>query len=246
MIKLELPVKPDRLTLEFQTAKTQEFLDTGKQVWNIDWLKEAVFNMAFGKCCYSEVKLGEESKNMEIEHFYPKSLYQDEVMSWGNLLPSLKKCNGKKRTLDTKNEPIINPFINNPKDFFYIKACRYYAKDANRIVAKRSIDKLDLNDRITFVNPRLDIFNGITNELVDRKIDFDIFQDILIPIGRIKRLMQTGNRKKEYSALVSTLILSDENYIAIEKLLIEKELWDAEFETLKSELIFCSLLPPLE
>jgi len=209
-------------------------------------LKEAVFDLSFGKCCYSEVKLGEESKNMEIEHFHPKSLYQDEVMSWGNLLPSLKKCNGKKGTLDTKSEPIINPFIHNPKDFFYIKACRYYAKDTNRIVAKRSIEKLDLNDRITFVNPRLDIFNGITNELADRKIDFDTFQDILIPIGRIKRLMQTGNRKKEYSALVSTIILSDDNYIAIEKLLIEKNLWDAELEALKSELNFCSLLPAAE
>jgi len=246
MIKLELAPCPARLTPEFQATKTQEFKDTGNSVWDIEWLKEAVFDLSFGKCCYSEVKLGEESKNMEIEHFHPKSLYQDEVMSWGNLLPSLKKCNGKKGTLDTKSEPIINPFIHNPKDFFYIKACRYYAKDTNRIVAKRSIEKLDLNDRITFVNPRLDIFNGITNELADRKIDFDTFQDILIPIGRIKRLMQTGNRKKEYSALVSTIILSDDNYIAIEKLLIEKNLWDAELEALKSELEFCSLLPAAE
>jgi len=57
----------------------------------------------------------------------------------------------------------------------------------------------------------------------------------------MKRLLDQGNRKKEYSALVSTTILIDENYIEIENLLKEKTLWDNEFEDLKNELEFCAL-----
>jgi len=241
MIKLELPIKPDKLTPEFQAAKTQEFRDTGNLVWNIPWLKEAVYNMSFGKCCYSEVRLGIESKNMEIEHFYPKSIYPEKVMDWGNLLPSLKKCNGIKNNHDTLIEPIINPFVDNPKNFFYLKACRYYPQKSQKEIASRSIEKLALNDRKEFVIKRLEIENGIVAELRDRKIDFENYDIISIPIGRMKRLLDQGNRKKEYSALVSTTILIDENYIEIENLLKEKTLWDNEFEDLKNELEFCAL-----
>ena len=97
MIKLELPPKPRQLTDELQSRLTQEYKDTGKTVWKIEWLKKTVSEMSFGKCCVSEIRLGEESKYMEIEHFYPKKQYPDKVMEWGNLLPSCKKCNGTKR-----------------------------------------------------------------------------------------------------------------------------------------------------
>ena len=244
MIKLELPPCPVELTTQLQALKTTEFITSGKQkrVWDIDWLTDAVFDMAFGKCCYSEVRLGEESKNMEVEHFQPKSIYPNKVMEWGNLFPSLKKCNGKKRDLDVIKEPIINPFVDNPKEYFQLKGCRYYPLTKNETVAKRSIEKLALNDRETFVNRRFEISVETKKKLEDLRIDFDKIDDITIPVGRFRRLLQTGNREKEYSSLVSTTILTDQNYIEIKKLLEVRELWDAEFKALKCELEFCALI----
>ena len=109
MIKLDLPPKPDQLTKEFQEIKTQEFLSSGKtkNVWKIKWLKDAVYQMAFGKCCYSEIRLVEESKYMEVEHYAPKSIYPDKVMEWGNLLPSCKKCNGTGFYLTESGEKVM-------------------------------------------------------------------------------------------------------------------------------------------
>ncbi len=244
MIKLDLPPKPNQLTDEFQAIKTQEFIDSGKtkNVWNIDWLKDAVFQMAFGKCCYSEARLGEESKNMEIEHFAPKSLYPHMVMEWGNLLPSLKKCNGTKLDLDVVKEPIINPFENNPKEYFKLIGCRYYPLNENLIVAKRSIEKLSLNHRKTFVNKRFEISKELIIKLEDIKKDFENYDDKIIPIERLKRLMKTGNRKEEYSALVASTILSNQNYKEKEDWLRINLLWDEEFESLKQELLYCALL----
>ena len=40
--------------------------------------------MTHHKCAYSEVVLGENSTYIEINHFYPKSLYPDKVVEWGN------------------------------------------------------------------------------------------------------------------------------------------------------------------
>lgn len=244
MIKLELALRPDKLTPAFQSEKTQEFIDSGKtkSVWHIDWLKDAVFQMSFGKCCYSEIRLGEESKYMEIEHFHHKDGYPEEVMQWGNLLPACKKCNTTKGSHDTIAEPIVNPFIDHPKDFLYFKNYRYSPKNQ---IGRTSIDVLALNDRDHFVTPRF----KIGNEIVERLQDFvesiesvDSARRQKRYITRLKSLLAQGNRKEEYAALVSTTILLDDNFIEIERALKEKRLWDAEFEALKVELTFCALI----
>lgn len=243
MIKLDLPEKPIQLTVDLQARLTQEFKDTGKSVWKIDWLKEVVSDMSFGKCCFSEIRLGEESKYMEIEHFHPKRLYPDEVMEWGNLMPSCKKCNVTKLEHDTLKEPIVNPFVDNPKDYLFFKNYRYYSKNKNEI-GHRTIDVLGLNDHSHFVNPRFKIGNEIIEQLRDFKDNSQNLDDKRKNryISRLKKLIELGNRKEEYAALVSTTILSDENFNDTEELLKLKGLWDNEFESLKSELEFCALL----
>jgi len=242
MIKLKLAPKPIQLTEDLQKTLTEEFKKTGKPVWNVDWLKKDILAMSFGKCCYSEIPLGQESNYMEVEHFFPKDNYPDNVMQWGNLLPSCKKCNATKGKHDTKAEPIVNPFEDDPKDYFYLQGCRYYAKRENQ-KAKTSIEKLALNDRQHFVTPRFEITERLKKDLEDRKKDLITYPDSAEPINRIKRLLKQGNRKKEYAALSATIILLDNNYQEIEKKLKEKKLWDEELTALKTELEFCALLP---
>jgi uncharacterized protein (TIGR02646 family) len=247
MIKLDLPEKPDKLTKELQAALTEKFKKTRKSVWNIEWLKVAVFNKSFGKCCYSEIGLGEESKYMEIDHFAPKTHYPDLVMEWSNLLPSCKKCNGSKGSHDTVNNRIIYPFNDNPKDFLYFKGYRYYGKDIESI-GKKTIDVLDLNNNKEFVSCRYrvaDEIKEILEDLYDAKgVIFDSDRKRTKYIHKIKNLMKRGERKAPYAALVSTTLLEDDNYKRIESFLSDNILWDEELERLKKELEFCSLPNP--
>ena len=239
MIKLDLPEKPVQLTADFQAEKTLEFQRTHNPVWKIDWLKEAVLNMAFGKCCYSEILLDEESKYMEIEHFYPKSKYPKKVLEWGNLFPACKKCNIAKDDHDVEAEPIINPFSDDPKEFLYFKNYRYFPKNE---VGERTISVLDINHH-SLVKPRFKIGDKIMADLEDLKENIDHLETKKQShyIRQIKKLLEQGNRKEEYAALTASTILNDDNFSSIEKSLKERGLWDNELEELKRELIFCAL-----
>ena len=165
-------------------------------------------------------------------------------MSWENLLPACKKCNTTKGNHDTKTEPIINPFVDNPKDYLYIQNYRYRPLNNNQL-GRTTIDVLALNDDECFGDRRYEIGKGICAILEDI---YDDKEKMLNPklqnkyLKKIKKLLSKGSRKKEYSALVSTIILSDESFQYIENLLKENSLWDDEFEELKQELVYCALL----
>jgi uncharacterized protein (TIGR02646 family) len=243
MIKLELAPKPEQLTEEFQRDRTERFKSTGESVWNIPWLKDALLNMSHGKCCYSETRLGEESKYVEVEHFVPKSIAPELVLEWGNLLPSCKTCNGTKGDHDTRSEPIVNPFVDNPKDFFFYKDCILQPKENKREIAKRTTKITGLN-LPHFTKPRLRIGNELGRTVGDLFRDMDQLSDEGTRqhyLGKLSRLMSGGVRTEPYSALISTLILADENYIAIEEFLRRNGLWNDELSELKTELEFCSL-----
>lgn len=247
MIKLELSPKPDVLTEELQNRLTQQFIKTEEDVWNIKWLKEAIADKSFGKCCYSEISLGEESKYMEVEHFAPKSEHPELVMDWTNLNPSCKKCNVTKGEHDTMVDYIVNPFFDNPQDFLYLKGFRYYGKDEAGIGVNTK-DILGLNDKRHFVLKRCSVACEIieTLEYIFENINLFISTPIKKRnhIRRLKNLMQKGDRHEEYSALVSTTILENNEYKALEEYLTNNNLWDDEFRDLKSELEYCALLPP--
>jgi uncharacterized protein (TIGR02646 family) len=243
MIKYDLPPKPSRLTDDLQAELTQEFINhPEKAVWNMTWLKEAVFNKAFGKCCYSDIMLNEESKYMEIDHFYPKSNYAEFVLEWSNLNPSCKTCNASKGAHDPRREPIVNPFQDDPKDYFCFRNYLYCGKNTNG-KGKKTIEVLNLNNRKQFVEKRSKVGFDVIARLNHLKDNCDLFlQPHRKYLCMLKNQMREGNRKEEYTALVSTIILSDENFRHIETFLRYRHLWDNELEELKSELAFCALL----
>lgn len=96
MIRLYRPNCPQQLTDTVKDELTQEFINTGKNVWAKTYIKSALLAMSHNKCAYCECKLDEESKYMEVEHFLPKDDYPNQVVDWNNLLPSCKRCNTKK------------------------------------------------------------------------------------------------------------------------------------------------------
>ena len=66
MIQLELPPKPEALNDVLIEELTEQYKKEGTAVWKKDFLVDAVSEIAFGKCCYSECRLGEEGKYVEF------------------------------------------------------------------------------------------------------------------------------------------------------------------------------------
>jgi len=237
MIKLDLPNKPAQLTDEVQQNLTDEYKKNGTDVWNKPFIKKAVQNLAFDKCCYSEIELTGGGKYMEIDHFYPKKLFPDKVIEWGNLLPSVKTCNVTKGDYNTMLEPIINPFVDNPKEHLYIENYRFYGKTD---LGKLTIEKVALNHRTQFVEKRFEIGDKILEKLEDIKFDIGVVDDKRL-FARFIRLLKENTRESEYSASCSTIILESEDFKVIESYFAGKNLLDDEFETIKNDLIFCAL-----
>ena len=178
----------------------------------------------------------------ELLHFYSKVDFPEKVVQWGNLLPANKKCNITKGAHNVLEEPIITPFIDHPGDHLYVAGYRFFAKTE---LGRRTIDVVGLNDRMHFVTPRARIGAAFSDRLHTL---FTLIQGqdkddekLIIMIGKLKRLMNQATRQNEYSATMSTVILSDANFLSLEATIIKFGFWDEELQNLKDELVFCSL-----
>lgn len=247
MIKLEVIDKPKELTEDIIQTLTNEFKLTKTDVWNKTYIRESLLKMSHNKCCYCETKLMEESKYLEVEHFYPKSIYPDDVVKWENLLPSCKRCNISKGNLDTKNIPIINPRVDNPKEFLYFKDYRLYSKSKN-LKGKNTIENINLNDRQRLVNKRFEIGSKLSEFLEDLYEQAEIYSKeknnrLKNKITtKLRNLMLEGTSEYEFSALTANIILSSEFYLDIKNIFIKESLWDNEFQVLENKVVFCALL----
>lgn len=245
MIKIERTSKPIELTEEIEQSLTEEFKKNNDvAVWRKKYIVENLFKMSNGKCCYCETKLGEEGKSMHVEHYHPKCKYPDEVVKWENLLPSCSRCNINKGDHDTKLEPIINPAIDNPKDYFYFYNYRYKSKNRNKL-AIDTMGVLYLNDTNTIVKARFKICNSIIDKLSEiEELLEDYVKKINVSTRRknriihgLKDVLKCSQPTEEYSAVVATTIINDDNYKHIKNKLMTLELWDSELENLEKEAI---------
>lgn len=239
MIKLSLPDKPEKLAAN-EAKLTAEFkADNNKTVWRKDYITAPLLEMTHSKCAYSEVRLEEESKYMEVEHFKHKSKYPDEVVKWGNLLPSCKTCNDSKGTWDVVKNPIVNPLTDTPQTHLYVVSGRFYAKD---LIGRTTIDVLDLNNTDNFTMPRLKEAIMVIDHLeeaLDALKDADTKLKIQRRTRAIKNILKACGPQSVYSAVVATHIIHGwPGYNTLISTLKATELWDNEFEetisTLKS------------
>lgn len=236
MRKIELTPKPVELTEEVQAELTEEFRKyPEKAVWNKNYIKEALLNMTGYKCAYSEVLLQENSCYMEVEHFYPKSLYPEKVLEWGNLLPVCKVCNGKKGNIDPNKVSLINPLTEEPLQHLTFQ--NYLCKPLDAM-GENSILYFDLNN-LQFSKPR---FTQIERNERELSMLADEIEEGLTEtaqkrfISRLKTVMQSGQASEPYSVCTSLAICSDKNYWKIKKHLEKAELWNCRLQELDNGL----------
>ncbi|MFN8348180.1 MAG: hypothetical protein U0X91_24475 [Spirosomataceae bacterium] len=237
---------PPELTEEVVAQLTEEFQKTGNSVWKKEFIAKQLLALSNGKCAFSECKLQEEGKYPEVEHFAPKSLYPKEVVKWENLLPISSACNKAKGNHDTKKAPILNPRYEDPKEHLYFQVFRFKPKTEK---GRLSIEILNLNDQILWVNKRyaigikaIEMLENISEKL--RDYDQSLIKSIPKRnkiVQSLRNLFHEGTPKVEYSAVVASYILNDDDFQVVKDLMHKNNLWDEEFEALENQLLFCSL-----
>lgn len=246
MIKVERAPKPEKLTDELQSQLTEEFKkDKTKPVWNKAFIKKALLEESNNKCVYCECMIGKGYKEMHVDHFHYKDKYEDEVLMWDNLNPSCPQCNKNKSTHDTYKEPIVNPFNDDPKEFFYLKNYRYYSKnDSVMPIVQKTIDVLGLNDTDKIVKFRFEIGDALSNKIKEiydnannnkTQLTTDIGEKNKVLRG-CRNILSKGTKTAPFSAFMATIIKNDEYYAKTKELLKELDLWDEELDVLDKEV----------
>lgn len=224
---------------------TKEFIaDKSKTVWRKPYIVQPLKTMSHCKCCYCEISLIEQSREMHVEHFHYKDKYMEEVVMWDNLLPSCRQCNSNKGTTDTYSEPMLNPTIDNPKEYLYLNMFMIKSKD-NRVNSKgkNTVDILELNNRERLVNPRIKISCEIDeklNSINEIGSEYKNGQNITTRtrnkiVNGIKGILRLAQPSQEFSAFMSTIILNSDDYIEITNVLKSLGLWDDELQELHSK-----------
>jgi len=235
MIKLEREKKPDYLSDEKVAQLTNDFKTSKIAVWNNDHIKNPLLLSSHGKCAYCECPLTSESNYMEVEHFEDKKHNPDKVVLWDNLLPSCKKCNGSKGTHNVVDDPIINPYIENPKDHLLMRLYRFRGKTQK---GKSTIEVANLNHSSRLVLSRFDI-----GEKIDELIDIgwercNIYlekkdtrsRNRLIKI--VEGLLEESQPTSDYSASTATNLLSDSKFLELISVMKLENIWNEELESL--------------
>lgn len=247
MIRIVRTEKPVELTEAIEKQLTEEFIaNNSRKVWDKRYIRSALLNMSNNKCCYCECLVGSGHIDMHIEHFYPKSIYPNLVVDWNNLLPSCAACNSFKGSHDTRIEPIINPTLNRPQDYFYLRDYRYKCKSNNiNSIARRTLEVLMLNDTEKRVKQRF-ILGETLNDEIEKAREYleDNYTDIAIAqriknrgVNWCKKILRFGVPTAEFSAFMATIIYNNEDYCRIKEILNENNLWCEELRQLEESLL---------
>ncbi|WP_071784478.1 HNH endonuclease family protein [Serratia fonticola] len=161
-------------------------------------IKSALFPTSYNKCAFCECIPDEGGNFVQVEHFYPKSLYPIYCFDWDNFLPCCGKCNLAKSNLDTFVNPIINPYKDDPSDHLYVSLLRIKSKP-DSIIGWNSVKELRLNGS-RLINARRNLLGNIEN-LIERVGD-QITKVVNAPSSRTR-----DNRLAELSDLVDELEL---------------------------------------
>lgn len=235
MIKLTRGETPEFLTMEKTVELTEKFKSSGTSVWNNSNIKIPLLRSSNGKCAYCECSLTTESNYMEVEHFEDKKHNPEKVVKWDNLLPSCKKCNGAKGSHNVNNEPIVNPYLDDPREHIALRLYRFRGKTS---IGERTIDVTNLNHSERLVFSRFLIGEKIS-ELINIAWErFDLYQikkDSKTRnrlLGVIEGLLKECQKSAAYAASSATILLTDYKFIELVQAMKLSLVWNEDLETL--------------
>lgn len=233
MIKLTQVPPPEYLTSEKIKLLTEKFKNKNSPVWADKKIKKALNLTSNGKCCYCECNLGTTANYLEVEHFKCKSKYPDEVLEWSNLLPACKRCNSIKNNHDVVLTPIINPYLDIPKQHLALKSRRLIGLDD---LGKNTVEILELNDLQRLLRERsllIDVIEDKISNLLELTTTTDFIIIRKIKTG-IRGLLSESQPTCTFSAITSTFLTTSLDFLEIKNFLIVHEQWDQDLVDLYS------------
>lgn len=258
---LDIP-KPSQLTDELVASLTAEHKATGKEVWRMKYLTDALYTMGRGKCAFCELKFDpHQSKYMEVDHFKPKHLFKDDVLQWGNLLPICKRCNVKKGTLDVTVYPILNPRHDDPRNHLFVRRVEVeglvgFLLRGKTDMGKQTITRLGLLEEDLGLSTDLGGKLEGRNELITRiEKDLDRLNALIVETdwqtAPSKKWMRVGNwlseilaaaqPESQYAAIVSSALLQNLGFQEICDFLKGNGRWSLEMEVSLTNATACKL-----
>ncbi|HFT7666746.1 TPA: hypothetical protein ACGR4L_002807 [Serratia marcescens] len=184
-------------------------------------IKDSLFLSSNNKCAFCECLPSEGGGYIQVEHFYPKSIFPGECFSWGNFLPSCGICNNSKGTLDTSLNFILNPYYDEPSSHLKVNLLRLKPRNDSKI-GDLSIRKLDLNSR-RLQRARDSVLESISIALEDISSmlrEFNIASTYTKQKNRMIKLIDLVSDiekhtmpEKEHSFFAKEIISVDDDYI---------------------------------
>lgn len=244
MIKLNRGEGPEELTDEVRAELTRLYAENkSKDVWNSPKIKEplkkALLEMSHDKCVYCECMLGIESKDATIDHFLPKSVNEEKVVEWENLLPACLRCN---RSKNASEEVIINPCEDEPGQYLALHNINPFRLKGidKKGIGKITIDTVDLNNPQRVMVPRMvqweDIYERLNEIEEDLKAGYQEKYRV-----RLLKLMRKCTYDNDYSAVKASNLLRNDTYIRIKQDIIRNGRWTEEMQLEEEELRSISL-----
>lgn len=220
MIFLDKPLQEPQVLRDNKDEWTQNLLDTiasygsytsiPKEVkesllkyYKHQDIKNMLFPISNDKCAFCE-SFPAESGNIEVEHFYPKSLYPAKAFEWENLLPCCRKCNDAKGTLDTMVDTIINPSIDNPKDYLGFESLFLISLDdsIDKAKANRTIKNLKLNSS-RLLRARASILSQLSEYLYELEEWIDEIESTTSNTIRRNKILKMRNSLESIETLMN-------------------------------------------
>lgn len=235
MIRLHRNASPAQLSPTNITRLTVEFTSKGSQVWNRQDIKTTLSIIGNNKCAYCEARLGKEAMYLEVEHFYHKDKFPEDVVKWENLLPACRRCNGNKGDHNVQVEPIVDPFTIEPNAHLIFKRYRLRYKTD---LGKKTIEVLDLNNHTRAVLARFEIGEA-TLELIEVcSTHLERYMEKQTSVRRtklrssVRSLLHECQASAPYASTSATVLCSSTEFNDIIQALNLHKLWDEEMENL--------------
>lgn len=236
MIQLIRPNAPTVMTEDFIDNGVNQFIQNGSSVWNIDEIKTTLSEMSGGKCAYCELKLGEGAAYLEVEHFYSKQHHAQRVLEWENLLPSCRRCNGKKGNWDVAahDQMLVDPVLMNPTD--HIRLDEAYRPSGLTLEGQNTVVEIGLDDI-----HRLGVLRYKLGESFKRKLEDLHMRYVDLPPGAtarqrrsiirsIKAALEMCRCDQPFSAVIATVLMRNANYATLKAAMMAAGEWDLELE----------------